>query len=226
MDLQYSLVHATFCKRHTISECILQATALVCQWWTCTWPALKAPFAWNLCIQTEPHDVHLVPETEWFTLVRVGTASQGPAKLPSYGMLGCTLCSGTCACQMLFSLSYPNLLINLYSEHHKICPRQKTRSGYNSFTVLVALAHCISCVNDKKIRNAVSRVLGALFLAFGCLSWRQSWKTNVWVNECTLSDNYLFCQWSLYSLFLTGTYLKSNYIFNQIGSSLNIFYNT
>lgn len=53
-------------------------------------------------------------------LRRVGTASPGAARFPSHcGRLGRTLRGGTCACQMLFSLSFPNLLISFCSERTK-----------------------------------------------------------------------------------------------------------
>lgn len=105
----------------------------------CTWPASRSLFAWNLCIQTKPHDIHLVPETEWITPVRVGTASPGAARFPSHcGRLGCTLRSGTCACQMLFSLSFPNLLIS--------CCSEQTKKAYQSQEKNQLRLHFFCCV--------------------------------------------------------------------------------
>lgn len=118
-------------------------------------PAPRSLFAWNLCIQIQPHDIHLVPETEWMTPARVGIASPGAARFPSHhGRLGCTLCGGTCACQMLFSLSFPNLLISFCSERQKACKSQKTQCRLH-FLCRVSLAHCISCENDRDNKKQV-----------------------------------------------------------------------
>lgn len=135
---------------------------------------LKVPFfAWNLCIQTQPHDIHLVPETEWITPVRVGTASPGAARFPSHcGRLGCTLRGGTCACQMLFSLSFPNLLISFCSEQTKSPsePENPVQATF-LFAVLVSLAHCIICVNDKDKKCVFSCFYCPSCVLKVCLLW-------------------------------------------------------
>lgn len=64
MDLQYSVMHATYCKRHIHDRWVYlgghsNRLSVLDLHVAC----LEVPFAWNLCIQTQPHDIHLVPET-------------------------------------------------------------------------------------------------------------------------------------------------------------------
>lgn len=88
--------------------------------------------------------------------VRVGTASPGTARFPShYGRLGCMLRGGTCACQMLFSLSFPNLLISFRSEQQKACQSQNTSSGSIFFRCVVISTLYFMC-KLQKIRNVFS----------------------------------------------------------------------
>lgn len=114
------------------TERVSQAT-LICSWQVDLHVAcLSVPvlFAWNLCIQTRPHNIHLVPETEWITPVRSGhsLARALPGFPTRRGRLGCTLSGGTCACQMLFSLSFPNLPISLFFCFFVLFPANKNKS--------------------------------------------------------------------------------------------------
>lgn len=64
------------------------------------------------------------------------TGSPGAARFPSNcGRLGCTLRGSTCTCQMLFSLSFPNLLRVFVPSEQKDSPSQKT--------LTFLFAHCI-----------------------------------------------------------------------------------
>lgn len=77
--------------------------------------------------------------SEWIMPVRVGTASLGTARFPSHcRRLGCTLHGGTCACQMLFSLSRPNVLISFCCERTKSVSEPKILFRQHCF--------CLTCV--------------------------------------------------------------------------------
>lgn len=108
------------------------------------------PLLHEMCVFKHNPMIFIWYQRRWITLVRVGTASQGAAKIPSYcGRLGCTLCGGTCACQMLFSLSFPNLLISLYFVPSN---NRKKNSLSEPETRLQAtfLSLCLCHQNDKK----------------------------------------------------------------------------
>lgn len=82
------------------------------------------------------------------------TGLPGAARFPSKrGRLGCKLCGSTCTCQMLFSLSFPNLLCFFVLSEQKGFPSQKTQH----FFLHIAFNAC------TKIRNVL--LVSLLFLS-------------------------------------------------------------
>lgn len=117
------------------------------------------------------------------------TGLPGAARFPSKrGRLGCKLCGSTCTCQMLFSLSFPNLLWFFVLSEQKGFPSQKTQH----FFLHIAFNAC------TKIRNVL---LFSLLL----LSLMSS-------KALVLAFRYLLVCESFVSLFDGGKFIKSIFL--------------
>lgn len=99
---------------------------------------LEVPFAWNLCIQTQPHDIHLVPE-------RVSESCLWEWAQPRWALPGFPPTVGGLAAH---SAAAPALAkccsifpFQMYKQH------VRARNPVQATFLLLCLCHCL---NDKK----------------------------------------------------------------------------
>lgn len=146
-----------------------------------------SPSLHEICVfKHNPHDSHLVPETEWIMPVRVGTA-RSPSKPWEAWLL-----ARRWHLRLLFSLSFPNLPISFPPEqqqHKSLSGPEKQFSlpfsppflfFFLTPAALLSLAHCVLCANDKRwevsvLVSTVPCVLEAPFTAPHCLLCWSLW---------------------------------------------------
>lgn len=174
--------------------------------WSCTWPASAFLFAWNLCIQKQARGLHLVAETVNYGCESgYSTGLPGAARFPSNcGRLGCTLRGSTCTCQMLFSLSFPNLLWVFVLSEQKDFLSQKTLH----FFLHIAFNVC------TKIRNVL---LFSLLL----LSLMSSKALVLAFRYLLVCESFV----SLKCLYLKGKFIKSIFMpHNELNGKSSTFF--